>query len=191
MTCFLVLHGLGGSTSGHWQEWLTKELKKRGERVWFPQFPQWDHPVRESWINCLEETIDEIPKDEPLVVVTHSLGCILWIHYASQHNARKVDRVIMVCPPSEHLDNPEIQNFFPLPKDKASLPSIAKKTLLILSTNDRFLPQEEMKQYFDFHVPCLIFPEQGHINIQSGYGPWPWILRFCLEDAAYWPCTTV
>jgi predicted alpha/beta hydrolase family esterase len=187
MTSYLVLHGLGGSIDGHWQEWLTRELRKRGNRVWFPQFPQWDHPDKETWLNCLDETINEIPDDGPLVVITHSLGCILWIHYASQRNARKVDRLIMVCPPSNQLDQEEIQNFFPLPVDKTHLRTIAQKSFLILSTNDPFLPQGELQQYFEYHIPCLILPGQGHINIQSGYGSWPWMLHLCLEDVMWLP----
>ncbi|MDN3954171.1 RBBP9/YdeN family alpha/beta hydrolase [Sporolactobacillus laevolacticus] len=182
MTNYLVLHGLGGSTNGHWQEWLTNELRAKGENVWFPQLPEWDHPVKAEWLSCLDDTMRLIPEDDQLVVVTHSLGCILWIHYAAQRFARKVSRAIMVCPPSNDLDKVEIQNFFPLPADKNVLQMIAAETLLIASTNDPFLSRDKIQQYFDYQIPCLILPEQGHVNVQSGYGVWPWMLGLCLRD---------
>ncbi|MCO7174539.1 RBBP9/YdeN family alpha/beta hydrolase [Sporolactobacillus kofuensis] len=182
MTNYLVLHGLGGSTGGHWQEWLTNELKAQGKNVWFPNLPDWDHPKKDEWLSCLDDTMHAIPEDDPLVVVTHSLGCILWIHYAAQHQERKVSRLIMVCPPSNGLDKAEIQNFFPLPFDKRVLRITAKESLLILSTNDPFLSRDRICEYLDFQIPCLILPEQGHINLQSGYGGWPWMLKLCLRD---------
>ncbi|MCL1631018.1 alpha/beta hydrolase [Sporolactobacillus sp. CPB3-1] len=187
MTGFLVLHGLGGSTDGHWQEWLVHSLKNEGRRVWFPQFPQWDHPVKETWLAVLDQELRAIPADQPLTVITHSLGCILWLHYAARKNVRTVEQLIMVCPPSEHVKKPEIQNFFPLPEDKTSIKRIAKQSMLILSSNDPFLPRDEMKQYFAYRIPCFIFPEQGHINTRAGYGPWPWMLHFLLEGSLEWP----
>ncbi|UAK16979.1 RBBP9/YdeN family alpha/beta hydrolase [Sporolactobacillus terrae] len=182
---YLVLHGLGGSKGGHWQEWLTESLKRKGKKVWFPQFSDWDRPLKNVWLNQLNRTLEQIP-DEPLTVVAHSLGCILWIHYAAQRLSRRIDRVIMVCPPSPYHKKAEIQDFFPLPEAKQSLAAAAKKSLFVLSTNDPFLPQADMGHFLTYCLPCFIIPEQGHINLDSGYGPWPWMLKLCLEDQMDW-----
>ncbi|RYL89790.1 alpha/beta fold hydrolase [Sporolactobacillus sp. THM7-4] len=182
MTSFLILHGLGGSGEGHWQRWLYNELKKRNKSVFFPQFSGQDRPVKEIWLEQLNHVIGSIPETDPLVVVTHSLGCILWIHYAAQAARRRVKRAILVSPPSQYLSISEIRNFFPLPETKDSLATAADKTMFVMSANDPYLPQQAVSQYFEYGVPCVILPGMGHINVESGWGPWPWILESCLID---------
>ncbi|RYM04588.1 alpha/beta fold hydrolase [Sporolactobacillus sp. THM7-7] len=185
MTNFLILHGLGGSTGGHWQEWLSDQLKTRGHRVYFPQFPDWDRPDKERWLHQLKAVFSEIPENEPLSVVAHSLGCILWIHYAADAAARKVNRAILVSPPSPFRKVEAVRDFFPLPDDKGGLKRAAKKTLLVFSSDDPFLPPKDAPHYFGYGVPCMVLPEMGHINVPSGYGPWPGMLHFCLDDKLF------
>lgn len=180
MTNFLILHGLGGSTGGHWQEWLFHELKARGERVCFPQFPDWDRPRKAIWLAQLNDVMASIPEKEKLVVIAHSLGCMLWIHYAAQCLKRKVSKAILVCPPSRFLDEEAIKDFFPLPENTSALAEGADRTLIVTSSTDPFLPKNSVSQYFEYGVPCLILPGMGHINVKSGYGPWPWMIDVCL-----------
>lgn len=187
MTSFLILHGLGGSTGRHWQEWLFNELKARGKRVFFPQLPDWDCPQTEIWLARLNNIMASIPENERLVVVAHSLGCALWIHYTAQSVKRKVTRAILVSPPSQYLDKEAIKSFFPLPRNQSALAETAEKTLIVASSTDLFLPKNAVSQYFDYGVPCLTLPGMGHINVESGYGPWPWMLDLCLNDTLPFP----
>ncbi|MCI1857139.1 MAG: alpha/beta hydrolase [Sporolactobacillus sp.] len=198
MTSFLILHGFAGSTNGHWQQWLSGELSGRGYSVYFPHFSDWFRPLKTVWLAELKRTVLAIPKEEPLVVVAHSLGCLLWFHFAAQEQKRRAARVLLVSPPAETLgedslkifypDREEprkrafegIRTFYPFPSDKTCLKKAAKRTLIVTSTTDPFLPASKRAQYDAYGVPMLVLPAMGHINVQSGYGPWPWILSLCL-----------
>lgn len=207
MTSFLILHGFGGSTDGHWQEWLGKELKRKGKKVYFPQFPDWNRPQKDVWLAVLKETLEAIPDHEKLVVVTHSLGCVLWFHYAALHEKRKVSRAIIVSPPARRLipgllrvffpGEPEretlaeeaLKSFYPVPEDESLLISAAERTLIVASSTDPFLPGDSILGYTVYGVPIVLLPDMGHINVRSGYGPWPWILDVCLCDDGFDPWT--
>lgn len=178
---FLLLHGVGGSGSEHWQAWLHQELVKRGETVRFPDFPDKDHPDKAVWIDRLSVILGEIPNDEDVVVVAHSLACIMWFHYAASTPKRKIQRAILVAPPSPFLEFEPVMTFFPVPDNMHKLGTAAEKTLLVLSSTDPYCPVEDAAQYLDLGVPCVMLPGMGHINVEAGYGPWPWILELILN----------
>lgn len=181
MTSYLILHGFGGSTGGHWQEWLAHELQGREKSVWFPQFTNWDHPDKTDWLAELKQTIAHIPEEEPLRVITHSLGCILWMHYAAQPNTRIAESVTLVSPPACDTKMQELRSFFPVPEGYDYLRKSARHSLLITATNDPYLPPEKWAQYAPYRVPIRILPDVGHINVSSHFGPWPWMLEHCLN----------
>jgi Predicted esterase of the alpha/beta hydrolase fold len=198
---YLILHGFAGSTGGHWQEWLYQELNKRGFRACFPQFPDWENPDKMVWLSILNKTMDEIQDTGRLTVVTHSLGCVLWLHYAAQATRKKVGRVILVSPPAIHpvpdslsffFPEPSekkqqaekaIAGFYPFPSDTRSLAEAADKTVIISSTTDPFMPDQSILEFRTYGVPIILLPAMGHINVGSGFGPWPWLLHACLHNA--------
>ncbi|WP_100487503.1 RBBP9/YdeN family alpha/beta hydrolase [Sporolactobacillus pectinivorans] len=205
MTSFLILHGFGGSTDGHWQEWLSKKLDENGFKVYFPQFPDWNRPQKSVWLSALNGTMEAISNDEKLIVIAHSLGCVLWLHYAAQKTRRKVSRAVLVSPPASspgpemlNVFFPEaserkmeaeeaVQSFYPFPDNKKTLSSAADQTVIITSTTDPFLPGDSVFDYRAYGVPILLLPNKGHINVSSGFGPWPWILNACLQGALPFP----
>ncbi|MFT8363562.1 MAG: alpha/beta fold hydrolase [Sporolactobacillus sp.] len=184
MTNYLILHGFGGSTGGHWQEWLAQRLQQQKKAVWFPQFTNWNYPDKATWLTQLQSVLAEIPKDEPLHVITHSLGCILWLHYAACPTARKVARVTFVSPPAHDTAIRELQSFFPVPTDHQILKKSAEQVLLITATNDPYLPPDKWGDYMTCSVPVLILPGAGHINVAANFGAWPWMLTHCLSENA-------
>ena len=178
-TSYLLLHGLGGSGSEHWQTWLCQQLIERGHRVYYPRFSDQDAPSREIWLRELDELMSSIPQDEELIVLTHSLGCILWLHYAADHPVRHVRQTVMVCPPSADTGLEEISNFFPLAQN-IQLSAAAKDTVIIMSSSDEFCSPEQALVYQQLEVTVLLLPNMGHINTASGHGPWPLILDIAL-----------
>ncbi|WP_010631296.1 RBBP9/YdeN family alpha/beta hydrolase [Sporolactobacillus vineae] len=201
VTDFLILHGFSGSTGGHWQEWLSQELEKRGLSVRFPQFPDWNKPDKSTWLSLLNKIMADIHDAGRLTVVAHSLGCVLWLHYAAQAARKKVGKVLLVSPPAVHpvpdslnfffpetseaKDQAEraIAGFYPFPSDTGSLSAAAEKTAIITSTTDPFMPGDSILDYRAYKVPVVLLPAMGHINVRSGYGPWPWMLDACLHQA--------
>ncbi len=177
---YLILHGLGGSGQDHWQTWLAHELAERNYHVSYPVFSNFDSPNKEVWLEELAGTIETLPKHQPLTVITHSLGCILWLHYTADLNKNIASRAILVAPPSPRIVLSEAKSFFPVPLDRKSLSAAATETLFIHSSNDPYCSLNDAILYQNIGFPSITFPKMGHINTASGHGRWPWILEQCL-----------
>lgn len=179
---YLILHGLGGSGPGHWQTWLSNELTQRNFHVYYPTFSQFDSPDKDVWLEELHSVIKTIPTNHQLTVITHSLGCLLWLHYAAIQTKRIAKQVILVAPPSPKVIIPEAKTFYPVPLIKNNLSRSAEVTLFVHSTNDPYCNMEDAKNYLNLGLPSKTLPNAGHINTNSGHGKWPWVLDQCLTD---------
>ncbi|MEH7331313.1 alpha/beta fold hydrolase [Neobacillus drentensis] len=177
---FLILHGLGGSGPDHWQSLLAHELTQRNFHVCYPTFSNFDSPNLQVWLDELDTALKTIPKDHRLTVITHSLGCILWLHYTANQNKRIADQVILVAPPSPAIVLPEAASFYPVPLNKTLLSTASEETLFIHSSNDPYCSMEDAKNYLNLALPSITIPNAGHINTHSGHGKWPWMLEQCL-----------
>lgn len=181
---FLIIHGLGGSGLDHWQTWLADELSKRNYHVCYPTFSNFDSPNKEIWMEELSFAMKTIPEKHTLTVITHSLGCLLWLHYTAAHNKRIAMKAILVAPPSSTIILQEAKTFFPVPLNSGSLSRAAEETLLVHSSNDPYCSMEDSKNYINLGAPTITLPNMGHINPQSGYGKWPWILEICMNKTS-------
>ncbi|MFH1508776.1 MAG: alpha/beta hydrolase [bacterium] len=179
-TTFLILHGYQGSGTKHWQTWLASELEKAGKQVLYPALPSKDQPSKNAWLQKLTETIKDIDS-ESLVVLAHSIGCSLWLHYANK-NITKVPKMVYLVSPTTPDDRgiEEISSFFPLPK--INLFPQREHYLMVASDNDPYMDIKEFKNLeLSLSIPFLFIPDAGHINVDAGYGEWPWILEECLK----------
>lgn len=177
--CFLIIHGLGGSGPDHWQSWLADKLIQRGHHVVFPTFSNMNHPNKEVWLQELSSTIEKIPDHQQLIVITHSLGGILWQHFAAGYHKKIANHVIVVAPPSPAVVIPSAKSFFPVPLNRSNLTRVADETLFIHSTNDPYCSMEDVKHYLQLNLQTITLPNMGHINVQSGHGKWQLILELC------------
>ncbi len=168
----LLLHGWGGSDFPHWQSWLASELVKEYGKVSFLRFSDFDFPDLELW---KKELIAELDNFQPDIVICHSLANTLWFNISQELQTQNIEKLFLVAPPSFSCAVEEIKSFFPM-----SLPTKtnAKETLLIGSTNDPYMTIDELKLLQkSLDIPLKIIDNAGHINTDSGYGKWPWILE--------------
>ncbi|QQR83729.1 serine hydrolase family protein [Candidatus Peregrinibacteria bacterium] len=177
MTSFLLLHGWGGNSPDHWQNYLAERLLEEDQSVIYPHFPNAEVPIKEEWIETLEEALKGVQPEE-LVVVAHSLGCIIWLHYLNKYPQTAIQKGYLVAPPRTDCGLLAIQNFYPLP-------SVQLKThnyQIIGSNNDPYIPQEEFERLAtDTQVPFHLFKDGGHINPLTGFGKWEWMEEECLK----------
>ena len=171
----LLLHGWGGSNFPHWQSWLASEIAKEYGTVSFLEFSDFNLPRLELWKNELK---NELHSFKPDIVICHSLANTLWFHTVDE--IQEIKKLYLVAPPRFTCEIDEIQEFFPL-----TLPTktSAKETLLICSTNDPYMDIDEAKELQNaLQVSMKILENAGHINAESGYGEWPWILEEVKKD---------
>lgn len=176
---YLIIHGLGGSPKGHWQDYLYEDLETQGENVIFPQFPDKDEPDLEAWISTLHSYKEYI--HDNTVVIAHSMGVILWLHYISKYNNIRINKAILVAPPSKEflLTHSFAKTFADFQLNKENFHMTNYSSLLIASRNDDYcLPSawENFGKKLDLNYLELP-PEAKHINIASGYGKWVELLK--------------
>ena len=179
---FLIIHGLGGSGQDHWQTWLADTLTEKNYQVSYPTFSTFHSPNLKVWLAELHLAIQTIPADSELTVITHSLGCLLWLHYAAAQDKKLAKRVILVAPPSPAITITEAKSFFPVPLNNNHLSRTAEEILFIHSNNDPYCTIEDASHYLNLEYPSIVLPNAGHINPASGYGKWPSILDLTLTN---------
>ena len=170
----LLLHGWGGSDFPHWQSWLAGEVAKEYGCVDFLRLQDFDHPIRDVW---MEQAAGEVRRLRPDVVVCHSLGNTLWFHMCNEGLIEEdVGHLILAAPPSMQCKIEELAAFFPVdvPTDLH-----AENALLVVSDNDPYMDMQEAHSLQKrLGIPMETLHGAGHINADSGYGEWQWMLQY-------------
>lgn len=162
-TTTLILPGIGNSDPSHWQS-LWQLSHKNFKRV---QQRDWDHPDCTEWVDVLNNSVAKIDGD--IILVAHSLGCLLVSHWAAQ-TERQVKGALLVAPPDPigAVFPKEAIGFSPFPMKLFDFPSI-----VVASSNDIYGDLDFTKSCaaaWGSHVVNI--GEVGHINTRSGLGAW-------------------
>lgn len=161
----LIVPGYRNSGPDHWQSRWQQRIPS-ARRV---EQKEWAKPVLSDWIETLAAAVDEAEK--PVVLVGHSLGVPTIVH-ALAHLRRKVAGAFLVAPPD--VSDPKIRpkhflTFGPYPRERLPFP-----TMVVASRNDHYSSYEAAEEIADAWGALLLDAgEAGHINVESGYGPWP------------------
>lgn len=161
----LIVPGLNDSGPGHWQTlW---ERKYNCERVYQKD---WENPDLTLWVDTLNAAITA--GSERIYIVAHSLGCLTIAHWARvfPENTGQILCALLVAPPDVELsrDIPETMRRFathePLP-----FPSV-----LVGSESDYHMTlATAQKLAMQWKSRFVNAGDAGHINLDSGHGPWP------------------
>jgi len=161
----LVVSGLWDSGPAHWQT------------HWSGDHPEWAKvahrdfatPQRDEWVAELDAAIGAC--DGPPVLLAHSLGCMLVAQWAQSGSALHIAGAMLVAPsdvaaPSYPID---ANGFLPIPMTALAFPS-----LLVASTNDEYASLARSRAFAAAWGSEIVeLADAGHINGDSGYGPWP------------------
>lgn len=167
----LIIPGLGNSGPDHWQSrWEAKLSSAR--RI---AQADWDRPDFTAWTARIAEAVAAAEK--PVILVAHSLGVIAAVHAAPMFNG-KVAGGFLVAPPSElaRTTYPAIDpRFYPAPTEPLPFPAV-----LVASRSDPFVAYREAEDMaYAWGAALADAGFSGHINTQSGHGPWPeGLMRF-------------
>lgn len=172
----LILHGWGGSDIPHWQAWLACKLASNYGTVSFPMLDSPHFPSKNRWVS---QTKELLAKFKPDTVICHSLGCILWFWLANEEIS-DIKHLILVAPPSIDTKIDTIKSFFPCP---LPLSLHASKIDLIVSDNDVYMSIDEAKEIAKkYDIQLEILHQAGHINSDSGFGEWEYILELVTKQ---------
>uniref|UniRef100_UPI003BAA9226 RBBP9/YdeN family alpha/beta hydrolase n=1 Tax=Stappia sp. TaxID=1870903 RepID=UPI003BAA9226 len=166
-TDILLVPGYGETPAAHWlHRWQEKIPTAR-----FVELPSTFHPVRKQWVETITAGVESA--ERPVVLVAHSLGAIACVHAAHALPADKVKAAFLVAPTDLARSAPkpafEVGDFLPVPK--GPLPFRAR---VVASRNDPHCDYDTAHGFaLDWGAHFQDAGEAGHINHESGHGPWP------------------
>ena len=161
----LIIPGIGDSGPEHWQSrWQAKIATAR--RV---EQADWMTPDPGDWAARIASAVEACTR--PAVIIAHSCGCAAVLRAAPQFGAGRVLGAFLVaCPDPDDPSAPEpVRQFAPL-----ALYRLAFASVLVASRNDPYVSFARAET-----ISASIGAEladagaSGHINVESGHGPWP------------------
>jgi predicted alpha/beta hydrolase family esterase len=123
---------------------------------------------KSDWIGAIIAACEAAQR--PIVLVAHSLGVTTLAHAAAQLPHARIKGALLVAPPGdEALIAVGAGEFAPTPEAPLPFPS-----LLVASRNDPYGPYEfAQTKAAQWGSRLVAAGEAGHINADSGHGPWP------------------
>ncbi len=176
----LIVPGWSSSGPEHWQSRWEASLKtaRRVEQA------DWFKPSRSEWIAAIAEAVEEATR--PVILVAHSLGVISVVHAAGQLPEGKVAGAFLVAPADvENAGDWPVtkgQRFSEHGPDFSPIPTgpLPFASVLIASTNDPYCSLKRAQDLaLDWGSVLVEAGDAGHLNVESGHGPWPeGLMRF-------------
>ena len=177
----VIVPGVGGSESQHWQSWLQGQLMSCS-RV---QQYDWHRPILKYWVQRFVDTISSI--SDEIQIVAHSFGCLTTVAALAQHPElhAKIKNLVLVAPANparfgdqgfaRHSQNDYHDYFHHL---KLNVP-----TQLLISENDPWLDfQDAQNLAIAWQLRPITLGQVGHINVASGFGAFPKIFDYLLPE---------
>lgn len=162
----LLLPGWQNSDPDHWQSrWEALYGYRRVDQH------DWMTPRRGDWIAQIEDVI--LACDGPVVLVAHSLGCILTAAWAElSRSTSLVQGALLVAPGDPEREELSLQlpgGWAPIARQRLPFPAV-----LVASRNDPYCDfTKAMGLAESWGASAVDLGERGHINTDSGVGDWP------------------
>lgn len=161
---FVTLPGIGGSSDDHWQSHWERMDNRFGR--FSPS--DWEEPELDDWLASLEKAVRASPG--PVVLVAHSLACLLVVHAAEKLKSRIAGAFLVAVPDPDSVAFPaEAASFRDVPALELPFPA-----LIVASTDDPFGTTAHARRRAERWGASLVIAGQlGHINAASGLAQWP------------------
>jgi predicted alpha/beta hydrolase family esterase len=155
----LIVPGLHGSGSDHWQTWMQAQ-QPDAVRI---RVEDWGQPDPVRWADAIDDAMRRHEADA-WIAVAHSFGCLALAHHAAR-GGRGIHGALLAAPAAPErfsLDEGLLSRALPFP------------STLVVSANDPWM-QHADALYFGrrWGSEIIDLGEAGHINASSGHGPWP------------------
>ena len=182
----VIVPGVGGSEAQHWQSWLQQQLVS-SSRV---QQKNWDRPVLSEWVAQFVKTVAAVKA--PIQIVAHSFGCLTSVAALAEHPelSAKVKNLVLVAPanPARFGEAGCAPHSLTEYKQYFHQLNIDVPTTLLISENDPWLGYFDALQLAQaWKLTPINLGQVGHINVASGFGPFPDILNYMLPEKKLQP----
>jgi predicted alpha/beta hydrolase family esterase len=159
----LFLPGLNGSGPEHWQ--TSWEARSPGAMRLQPT--SWSTPELSDWMSAMDRAAAACVS--PPILVAHSMGCLLAVSWAMQHQSSSSIRgAFLVAPPNFRRPEFPAPSFTQVPSSPVPHP-----LLVIASTNDPYSAIEVARAMaHQWGAGFVSVGARGHISTEPGNGEW-------------------
>jgi len=158
MTTTFIVPGLGSSGPEHWQTWLEARLAN-AVRI---QQTDWKDANLADWSARVRWHFSRTPGR--FIIVAHSFGVLAAVQAASDYRERIIGALLVAPADPARFGVEEL-----LPQGPLGFPAI-----VVASTNDPWLRIGRATRFAKvWQAEFINLGAAGHINAESGYGPWP------------------
>jgi|CeladaMinimDraft_18_1061708.scaffolds.fasta_scaffold00001_1571 hypothetical protein len=171
----LLVPGWIGSDPDHWQSRWARSL--RTARI--IEQEDWSRPNRDAWVSRIIEAVRQATR--PVVFVAHSWGVAAVVHAAPKLAELGVAGAYLVAPAdvdvTDNIFPATDSGFSPVPLEKLPFPAV-----LVASSDDPHCSFDRAREFAERWGAAFVpAGNAGHINSESGHGPWPeGLMRFGL-----------
>lgn len=194
-TKVFIFHGLGGSSKSSWIPWLKKEIEKRGNNVFVPNFPNSKclylkatlkdifPSIKidrfENWYHFFQNNFPQPDKDS--ILIGHSLGGVFLLKLLEK-NDNPVKAAIFISPSIGITHHRFYRTVFDFTDgfsfEWRKIRSNASKFEIFHSDNDLTVPFENGKKLAQqLKIELNLIPNAGHFTAWSGYAKFPQLLE--------------
>ena len=170
----LIVPGLRDHVEDHWQTRLERKLSSVRKVVCVPALEA-DKLSCAARVSAIQRTIETI--EGPVIVVAHSAGVVMLVHWAQQH-ARALEGAVLAAPPDFESPLPagyptpdalQANGWLPVP-----LQALPFRSIVAASTNDPLASLDRVTHMAsEWGSELVNVGALGHINPASGFGEWP------------------
>ena len=161
----LIIPGLDGSPEPHWQHWWAATDPK----ALTVHQDSWADPTPESWEVELAGAVIQHPG---AVLVAHSLGCIVVAQLLAKWPQLRISAALLVAP-ADPGKSERLRAFANVSRNRFDVP-----VTVVASRNDPWMSFSKARGLAaDWGADLVDMGFAGHINVASGFGPWPGGLR--------------
>lgn len=166
----LIIPGLRDSGVTHWQSWLQQQYRD-ARRVVQRDFSQPDLP---RWAERIRSTLDAAPAETEWIAVAHSFGCLALARHLADHPDSPIRQALLVAPAEP--DKFGLAELLPQRR-------LGRPLTLIASQNDPWMSAASAQRWAGrWGASFTNLGHVGHINSESGFGPFP-LARRWVESA--------
>ena len=176
----MIAHGWADDPSHGWIDWLQRELSKREIQATAPRFPEPKRPDIPAWMRVFDETVGQ--PDKGLVLVGHSLGCLIILRYLSDlASGVKIAGIVLVAGMVETA-NWKPPALFDPPLDFEKVKTAVRKRICIYSDDDdKVLPERTKELAGLIDADLVLDPGKGHFAGLHGCTELPSALQAVLN----------
>jgi uncharacterized protein len=168
----VLVPGLRGHVEDHWQTHLAATLPSA--RL-VPPLGR-ENPELDERVAQLDRVLEEI--EGPAVLVAHSAGVLVTVHWAARHDRRPIAGALLATPPALASELPaeypsiralRENGWLPIPRQPLPFPSV------VATSSDDALGNPVRVRALAKSWRSRLHPlgAVGHLNPASGYGDWP------------------